>query len=92
MPSFGSLCVCFFYSLLFLSDNSSPEKLQFPALKSLRLSQFSTYRHRTGFIAKRKQVRIQEYLEIPINVVIFFFFFFKVAYFAPKNTSFQKNS
>ena len=67
------------YSFFYLNYNRSPEKWRFPALKSLLLPQFSTYRHRTGFIVKRKQVRITNYLGLPI-----IFFIFKVAYFAPK--------
>ena len=51
--------------------NSCPEKSCFQWLQSLLLPQFSTYWHRTGFIVQRKQVRIPNYLGIPI---IFFFF------------------
>ena len=67
MPSIGSSCVGYFYLFIFLSYNHSPEKWRFPALKSLLLPQFLTYRHRTGFIVKRKQVRITNYLGLPIN-------------------------
>ena len=57
--------------------NCSPEKLHFLALKSLLLPQFSTYRLRTGFIVKRKQVHIINYLGIPINLEFFFYKFLK---------------
>ena len=46
-------------------------------------SQFSTYRHRTGFIMKRKQVRIQESPWQNYKFVRFFLQIFKVVYFAP---------
>ena len=80
MPSIGYLCVSSFYSFIFLPSNCSPEKWCFAALKWPLLSQFSTYRHRTGFIVKRKQVRITNYSGLSIN----WYFFFKVAYFANK--------
>ena len=67
MPSIGSLCVGSFYLFIFLPYSCSPEKWHFPALKSLLLPQFSTYRHWTGFIVKRKQVHIINYLGLPIN-------------------------
>ena len=35
--------------------------------KSLLLPQFSTYRHWTGFIVKKKQVHTTDYLGLPIN-------------------------
>ena len=66
MPSIGSLCVPSIH-LFFLSYNHYPEKWHFLSLKSLLLLQFSTYRHPTGFIVKRKQVRITNYLGILIN-------------------------
>ena len=91
MPSIGYLCVCSFYLFIFLYYDCSPEKYHFLALKSLLLPQFSTYRHRTGFIVKRKQVRITNYLGLPINW-IFWGFNFKVAYFTKKTTHFSKNS
>ena len=40
---------------------------RFRSLQSLLLPHFSTYRHWIGFIVKRKQVRISNYLGIPIN-------------------------
>ena len=94
MPSIGSLCVCSFYLFIFLPYDCSPEKWRFPALKSLLIAKFLTYRHRTGFIMKRKQVRISNYLSLPINW--FFLFYFKVGYFAQKKYAllkkFPKNS
>ena len=59
----------FFYS--FYSFIFSPEKWHFLALKSLLFLQFSTYRHWTGFIVKRKQACMLEYLGIPINFDFF---------------------
>ena len=56
------------YSFFYLTSyNSSPEKWHFSAAKSLLLTQFSTYRHQTGFMVKRKQVHITNYLGLPIN-------------------------
>ena len=52
---------------IFLSYNHSPEKWHFPALKSFCSTQFSAYRHRTGFSVKRKQVHITNYTGLPIN-------------------------
>ena len=90
MPSIGSLCVGSFYSLLFLSYNHSPEKCYFPALKRPLLPQFSTYRHQTGFIVKRKQVRITNYRGLPINWLKKCKQIFNVAYVAKKMRTFQK--
>ena len=60
--------ICWFLLFIHFSIfQPSPEKWRFPALKSLLLPQFSTYRHRTGFILKRKQVRITNYLGLPMN-------------------------
>ena len=53
----------------FLPYNRSPEKWRFLSLKSLLLPQFSTYRHRTGFIVQRKQVCISNYLGLPIHLL-----------------------
>ena len=80
------------HSFFYLTDVScplyswhrSPEKWRFPALKSLLLPEFSTYRHRAGFILKRKQVRFTNYGIIPKNMYIFFLQIFKVVYFAEK--------
>ena len=76
------LCFLFvlysFYSFIFLYYNCSPEKWFFPVLKSLLLPQFSSYRYRTGFIVKRKQVRIANCLGLPINFIIFNFFILKL--------------
>ena len=47
--------------------NCTPEKWCFQSLQSLLLPQFSTYMNQTGFIVKRKQLRITSYLAIPIN-------------------------
>ena len=65
--------------------NCYPEQWCFPALKSLLPPQFSTYRYRTGFIVKRKQVRITNYLGLPL------YWFKKNCLFCPKNTYFSKN-
>ena len=54
-------------------------------------SQFSTYRHRTGFIVKRKQVRITNYIGIPINLQ-FFLQISKVSYLSLKKYADFKNS
>ena len=67
------------------------KKLRFPALKSLLLSQFSTYRHRTWFIVERKQVRISNYLGLPIKFYILFLFL-KLLILPPKNMRISKNS
>ena len=69
------------YSTFYLTTTLL-KKWCFLALKSLLLPLFSTYRHRTGFNVKRKQLRITNYLGLPINLL--FLFFKKVAYFAPK--------
>ena len=74
MPSIGSLCAVSFYSFIFLPYNRSPKKWHFSVLKRILLPQFSTYRHRTGFNVKRKQVRITNYLGLPINLYLYFFF------------------
>ena len=44
----------------------------------------------SGFIVKKKQVRITNYLGLPKNWQVNFFF--KVAYFAPKNTLISKKT
>ena len=54
-------------TLIFIPYNHSPEKRHILALKSLLLPQFSTYRHRTGFIVMRIQVHIANYLGLPIK-------------------------
>ena len=92
MPSIGSSCVGSFYIFIFLPYNCSPEKWHFPAFKILYSPQFSTYRHRTGFIVKRKKVRITNYIGIPINLHFFFYQFRKFLILSPKNTQISKNS
>ena len=47
--------------------NCSPEMSCFRSLQSLLLPQFATYRHRTGFIMKRKLVRMLNSLRKPIK-------------------------
>ena len=91
MPSIGSLCVGSFYIFIFLPYNHSPEKSHFPALKRYQHPQFSTYRHRTGFIMKRKQVRISLCDALPLNWLVFFILILKVAYFGPKKFAVFKN-
>ena len=71
--------------------NRSPEKLRFRSLHSLLLPQFSTYRLRTGFNVKKKQVRMPNYFRIPINFKVFFDKFLKL-FVLPKNTCISKNS
>ena len=61
MPYIGSLCVCSFYSFIFLCYNRSPEEWRFPALKSLRLPEFWTNKDGTRFILKRNEVIIENY-------------------------------
>ena len=89
MPSIGSWSVIINFSII-LNKNRSPEKWRFSALKSLLLPQFSTYRHRTSFILKRKQVHIANYPRLPIK--IFFFKYLKLFILPPKTMSFSKNS
>ena len=76
MPSIGSWYVIINFSIVHPIKPCS-WKVMFPVTSSLLLPQFSTYRHWTGFIVKRKQVRITNYLGIPIN----FFFFLKIFIF-----------
>ena len=68
MPSIGPLCVGSVYIFIFLPYNSSPEKWRFQALNRLPLPQFSTDRHHTGFVVKRKQACITNYRGLPINL------------------------
>ena len=84
MPSIGYLCVASFYLVIFLPYNQSLEKWHFPELKRKLSPQFSTYRHRTGFIVKRKQVRISPCLSFPLNWLVFLILILKVAYFGIK--------
>ena len=66
--SFWWFLICnyeFFYNTCYI--NHSSENWHFWSLQSPLLPQFSTYRHRTGFIVKRKQVPIANYLGIPVN-------------------------
>ena len=46
----------------------------------------------TGFNVKRKQVRISNYLGIPINFYFFLLQIFLIVYFAKKNMRISKNS
>ena len=57
--------------------NHSPTNWRFRPLKSFHKSQFSTYKHPTTFIVKRKKVRIHTYLDTSIHW--FFFYTNKVA-------------
>ena len=88
-----STLVCLLFDDVFMMCNYSifynicykkctPEKWYFQSLQSLLLPQFSTYRHRTRFIVKRKQVRITNYLGIPINY--YFFYIFLKLFILPK--------
>ena len=99
MPSIGSWCVIIHVSIIQVYINRSHEKSRFRSLQSILLPQFSTYRHKTGFIVKRKQVRITNYLRntykyiyIYIYIYIFFFYKFLTLFILPKNTHFSKNS
>ena len=57
----------YYYYYYYYNTFHSPEKWHFCSLQSLLLPQFSTYRHRTGFIVKRKWVGMPNYLGIPVN-------------------------
>ena len=92
MPSIGSLCVGSSYILIFLPYNRSLEKWHFLALKILLLPQFSTYRHWTGFIVKRKQVRITNYIGLPINCLKKNYKILKLFLWPQKNAHCSKNS
>ena len=81
MPSIGYLCVASFYLVIFLPCHW---KVTFSGTKKIIEPQFSTYRHRTGFIVKRKQVRISPCLSFPLNWLFFFILILKVAYFGTK--------
>ena len=59
----------FFYNTS--HKNCTPEKWRFRWLQSLLLPQFSTCRHRTGFILKRKWVWIQKSIQQNYKFVIF---------------------
>ena len=72
--------------------NRTPETWRFLSLQSLLLPQFSTYRHWTGFIVKRKQVHIQESIRQNNKLIYFILEIFKVVDFARKNKSISKNS
>ena len=81
----------FFYNTCY--TKCSPEKWCFRSLQSLLLRQFSTYRHRTGFIVKRKQVCMQKLSRNTYKLVRFFLPIFKVIYFTPqKKTCNSENS
>ena len=72
MPSIGSLCVGSFYSFNVIRYNRSPEKLRVPALKSLWLPDFWTYKGGTRFILKRNEVSIAFCTLQTYSVVSFF--------------------
>ena len=78
----------FFYNTCYKSH--TPEKWHFMSLQSLLLPLFSTYRHWTEFIVKRKQVCITNYLGIPINWWKNFLQIFKVIILPQKIWAFQK--
>ena len=103
MPSIGSLCVGSINLFIFLSwkilhcsigstNNKcrSPQKRRFQALKSLLLPQFLTYRHRTRFIVKRKQVSLQQGLWQNYKLISFFLQILKLSICPPKITYFKK--
>ena len=90
MPSIGSWYAIIHLSIIHVIYNTPSLKVTFLTTQSLLLPEFSTYRHRTGFIVKRKQVRITNYLGLPINWI--FFLNFKADYFGKKNMGFSKNS
>ena len=73
--------------------NHSPEKSCFRSLQSLLLPQFSTYRHQTGFIVKRKQTGA--YYQLSLNTYKFVKIkckILKVVYFVQKNMCISNNS
>ena len=78
----GTVLMCWF--LLFIHFSTLKPlswKVTFSGTQKPSPPQFPTYKYRTGFIVKRKQVRIKTYLGLPINWC--FFFILNVAYFAP---------
>ena len=58
------------YSFFYLTTTLL-KSLHFPALKNLCSPQFSTYRYRTGFTEKRKQMCITNYAGLPINCELY---------------------
>ena len=69
----------------------SPENLCFWQMKSLLIAQFSTYKHRTRFIVKRKQVRIEVYRYTTYTFLFFIFKLMKI-FFHVKNMRISKKS
>ena len=63
----GSWCEIIQLSIIHVWIQRSPGKWRFRSLKSLLLAQFSTYKYRTRFIVKRKEMRIEKYLDTPIH-------------------------
>ena len=78
----------FFYNTCY--KNRAPEKWRFWSLQSLLLVQFSTYRQRTGFIVKRKQVHMPNWFLISINLKKYIHFY--IWLICPKNMCISKNS
>ena len=77
---------CFLLFIQIVCYNHSPEKWRVPALKSLRLPEFRTYKDGTGFILKRNEVSIQKSHTRPIHLAFFLlipkvYFFFNYAMF-----------
>ena len=89
MPSICSWCVIIHFSIILVIKTALRKSDIFRHSKSLLLIQFSTYRNRTGFIVKRKQVHIANYLRIPINCY-FFYQFLKLFILPKKYTHFKK--
>ena len=83
MPSIGS-----FYSFIFLPYNRMPEKC-FPALKRLLLPHFQPTGIGLGSLCEEETGAYYQ-LSRFTNKLGSFLIYFKVAYFAQKNTQFQK--
>ena len=81
------LCVVSFYSFNFLCYNKSPVKWRVPALKSIRLPEFWTYKDGTRFILKRNEVSIDNYRKITYS----FSFFLNEVQFKKKIMHCSKN-
>ena len=92
MPSIGSWCVIindYMFLIIHVVKNALL-KSDISGLFKAYSSQFSTYRHRTGFIVKRKQVRMLEYLSEPLIGTLFFYKFLNLFIWL-KNILISKN-
>ena len=66
------LVICNYSIFIILAIKTRLLKITFPVTSKPTPPQFSTYRHRTGFIVKRKQVHILKYLGEHLNWYIFY--------------------